>query len=126
MTTPRRTAPRRAVPHRRKRRFNWQAVVGVLLIGAAAYSAGTTYHLGEVAQERGECQARVNAAFLTALLQRDEANRALTDAQRDLIRAPARDDDARARAAANRRYLQALDDQARARNENPLPEVKPC
>lgn len=112
--------------HRRRRQVNWQALLGVVLLVALAYITTAQYRSGEQAQRRGECQAAVNATFLDALVDRDVANRELTAAQRDLILAPSREDNPTARAAANRRYLGALDQQTRSRQEHPLPEISPC
>src|SRR5438128_11138428 len=70
------------------RRINWSAVVGVLLIVAAAYTAGTTYQLGQESSRRAECQTQLNRAFLDSLQARDGAARESSEAQRLLISTP--------------------------------------
>lgn len=114
-------------PPRRRWRLRWEPIVGVLLIAAAAYSAGTTYATGEESAERGECQARVNAQVVRALQVRDDANREITDAQRRLV--VARLDGASTGATprqADQAYLRSLDSLTRVRNANPIEGAQTC
>jgi hypothetical protein len=120
------TTGHRQTPTPRKRwRINWQAVVGVLLVAAAAYTAGETYHQGEASQQRADCQTALNRDFLTSLQARDRAAREESNAQRDLLATPsvASTD---TKAAARERYLKALADLDAARAANPLPGGTTC
>jgi len=114
-------------PHRVPlwRRINWSAVVGVLLIVAAAYTSGTTYQLGEENQRRAECQTTLNRAFLESLQGRDRAAREESAAQRELLATPAGASE-RDKTAARQRYIDALAALDLAREANPLPAVTSC
>lgn len=106
-------------------KINWQAVIGVLLIAAAAYSSATTYQTGQRAQATAECQTEINTQFLEVLKTYDEARRATNDAQRRLLTAnQGSDPEAGARARAE--YIRALDDLEQVRRETPFPEVRGC
>lgn len=117
----RRTAGRRE----RRWRINWQAIVGVLLIVAAAYLAGSTYRLGEENQRRSECQTSLNRGFLVSLQARDVAARESSEAQRLLLSTPP-DASEKEKKAARDRYVSALSELDQARATNPLPQVTAC
>lgn len=118
-----RTGPRRA-PAKRWR-VNWQAVLGVLLIVIAAYIAGETYSQGQEAQARAECQTALNRTFLQALQGRDAAAREESNAQRVLLATPANSTE-REKAAARKRYVDALAQLDVARERNPFPKETSC
>lgn len=113
------------VPQSWWRRIAWRNVIGGLLIVVAAYSAGETYHAGEVLQEQAECQANVNEQFLTALRAIDVAQRATSDAQRRLLTANTRGD-VSAGLRARDEYLHALDVLDQTRTQTPLPGATRC
>ncbi|WP_433024714.1 hypothetical protein [Actinomycetospora sp. CA-053990] len=106
-------------------KINWSAVVGVLLIVVAAYTAGETYHQGEEAQRRAECQTSLNRTFLEALQGRDRAAREESNAQRVLLATPAASTD-RQKQAARQRYIDALAQLDIARERNPFPKETSC
>lgn len=121
MTTRRHTPPQRSW----WRRVNWQAALGVLLLVAAAYIAGSTYQQGEDAQRRAECQTSLNRAFLESLQGRDRAAREGSNAQRELLATPSTASE-RTKAEARQRYIDALTALDRARAANPLPKETTC
>lgn len=106
-------------------KINWQAVVGVLLIIAAAYSSATTYQTGQRAQATAECQTEINTQFLEVLKTYDEARRATNDAQRRLLTAN-QGGDPQAGARARAEYIASLDALEQVRRETPFPEVRAC
>lgn len=101
-----------------------QTVLGVVLIGAAAYSSGAAYTAGRESEQRAECQANVNDQVFAALAARDTANRELSEAQRALI-VSQRDGSTTPDVASNR-YLAALIKLDKARADNPIRTAGKC